>query len=133
MNSFSTDKLRKRNCFKPIKNCFLFQLFNPRKIHAENSWKKLVKTFDEFVKNCSRKILVWWCGQLKRVTFFPVSSCQLHVRKREEKKKKITALQLLCVCVYFTIETKKRHLSSRRVRERATVAALFLQFWCYTL
>ena len=59
------------------------------------------------LKNCSRKILVWWCGQLKRVTFFPVSSCQLHVRKREEKKKKITALQLLCVCVLYYRDQKK--------------------------
>ena len=87
------------------------------------------------LKNCSRKIPVWLCGQLKRVTFFPVSSCQLHVRKREEKKKKITALQLLCVCVLY-YRDQKRHLSCRRAGERATVAtvaALFLQFWCYTL
>ena len=73
------------------------------------------------LKNCSRKILVWWCGQLKRVTFFPVSSCQLHVRKREERKKKLLHCSFY-VCVYFTIETKKRHLSCRRVGERAIVA-----------
>ena len=75
-------------------NCSIWGKFM-RKIRETNWWKHLMNS----LKNCSRKILVWWCGQLKRVTFFPVSSCQLHVRKREEKKKKITALQLLCVCV----------------------------------
>ena len=88
------------------------------------------------LKNCSRKILVWWCGQLKRVTFFPVSSCQLHVRKREEKK--ITALQLLCVCVLYYRDQKKAPFQQKSKGESysscsiSTILVLYAVNWYFS-
>ena len=94
-----------------------------------------MKTSDEFVKKLQQKnsgVVVW-----------PIEACNIFSRlelstsceKKGGKEKKLLHCSFY-VCVYFTIETKKRHLSCRRVGERATVATvavLFLQFWCYTL
>ena len=39
----------KKNCFGPIKMCFLFQVFKLKKNRGKNQQNKLVKISDEFV------------------------------------------------------------------------------------